>query len=51
MMGPFTGRLMSRSQYVYHVRVRDSDNRDRCAWLLCTRSIEDKVEVVWEAET
>lgn len=52
MKGPFTGKT-GRGQYVCHVRVRDSENRERSAWLRCTDvSIftSDKTEVVWDTE-
>jgi len=53
MKGPFTRKVAGRGQYVCHLRVRDSDNRERSAWVRCTDVgifNDDKTEVVWETE-
>jgi hypothetical protein len=53
MKGPFTWKVSGRGQYVCHVRVRDSDNRERSAWLRCTDVgilNDDKTEVMWETK-
>jgi hypothetical protein len=51
--GPFTWKLSHRGQEVYHVRVRDTEGRERSGWLRCTDVSlfsGDKTEVIWEDE-
>ena len=51
--GPFTRTISHRGREVYHVRVRDSEGRERSCWLRCTEVgifTGDKTEVMWETE-
>lgn len=51
--GPFTWKVSNRWRHVYYVSVRDSEGRERFAWLRCTDVgpfNSDKTEVIWETQ-
>ena len=52
--GPFTWKLLGRFEWVYYVRIRELDGRERSAWLRCTDIsvlADAKTEVVWEYDS